>query len=68
MYATSKSCVKLTKNTCTDFFPNNLGVKQGDNLSPNLFKIFINDLPLYLKNTADPVLLNSRSIHCLIIA
>jgi hypothetical protein len=29
------------------FFPLNVGVKQGDNLSPSLFKIFVNDLPSY---------------------
>jgi hypothetical protein len=46
MYSQSKPCVRLN-NTLTDFFGNYVGVKQGDNLSPNLFKIFINDLPDY---------------------
>jgi hypothetical protein len=36
MYSQSKSCVRLN-NTLTDFFGNYVGVKQGDNLSPNLF-------------------------------
>jgi hypothetical protein len=44
MYSQSKPCVRLN-NTLTDFFGNYVGVKQGDNLRPNLFKIFINDLP-----------------------
>jgi hypothetical protein len=47
MYSQSKSCVRLN-NTLRDFFGNYVGVKQGENLSPNLFKIFINDLPDYL--------------------
>jgi hypothetical protein len=36
MYAVSKSCIKVN-NELTDYFPTLLGVKQGDNLSPNLF-------------------------------
>ena len=40
------------------FFPLNVGVKQLDNLSPSLFKIFVNDLPSYLPNTSDPVNVN----------
>ena len=67
MYEVSKSCVKVD-HLLTDFFPTKLGVKQGDNLSPNLFKIFINDLPKYLENSLDPVFINSRAIHCLMYA
>ena len=67
MYSSSKSCIKLEHNI-TDFFPIKMGVKQGDNLSPNLFKIFINDLPKYLHLSADPVFLNSNPINCLMYA
>ena len=67
MYAVSNSCIKVN-GELTDNFPVMLGVKQGDNLSPNLFKIFINDLTKYLQNTADPVVLNNRSLHCLLYA
>ena len=52
MYAASKSCIKVN-NEITDYFETKLGVKQGDNFSPNLFKIFINDLPKYLQETPD---------------
>ena len=67
MYEISKSCVKIQSHI-TDFFPTKLGVKQGDNLSPNLFKVFINDLPDYLENTLDPILLNGKPLHCLMYA
>jgi hypothetical protein len=59
MYAVSKSCVKID-DTLSDFPPTQLGVKQGDNLSPNLFKIFINELPKYLEKSSDPVILFSK--------
>jgi hypothetical protein len=52
MYAASKSCIKVN-NEITDYFETKLGVKQGDNFRPNLFKIFINDLPKYLQETPD---------------
>lgn len=68
MYSTSHSCIKIAKNTFSEFFPLSLGVKQGDSLSPNLFKIFLNDLPQVLDLTSDPVTLKDRSLHCLLYA
>ena len=56
MYEVSKSSVRCGDNI-TDSFPIKLGVKQGDNLSPNLFKIFINDLPDYFNDCNDPIVL-----------
>ena len=53
IYDISKSCVKI-HNQISDFIPLNVGVKQGDNLGPSLFKIFVTDLPSYLSNTSDP--------------
>lgn len=67
MHAVSKSCIKINTKL-TDSFPTLLGVKQGDKLSPNLFKIFINNLVDYLKNSSDHVILNNRSLHCLMYA
>ena len=37
-------------------------------LSPNLFKIFINDLPDYLQSSHDPVQLHNLNLHCLMYA
>jgi hypothetical protein len=35
---------------------------------PNLFKIFINDFPDYIRNCPDPIQLNDKPIHCLMYA
>ena len=43
MYNNIKSCVSVN-NTISSFFTINCGVRQGDNLSPILFSMFLNDL------------------------
>ena len=35
---------------------------------PNLFKIFINDLPRYLSFSKDPVYMNKKRLDCLLYA
>ena len=53
MYQNIKSCVKLGKD-CSDFFNCDIGVRQGENLSPYLFSIFLNDLEEYfIENNID---------------
>ncbi|MCW4346540.1 MAG: reverse transcriptase domain-containing protein [Candidatus Thiodiazotropha endolucinida] len=43
MYNDIKSCI-LVNNKQTDFFSCNIGLRQGENLSPFLFSIYLNDL------------------------
>jgi hypothetical protein len=50
MYSYSTSCGKIN-DKLIECYTTKLRVKQGENLSPNLFKIVINDLPSDLSNT-----------------
>ena len=47
MYAQAKSCVK-TKQGLSEDFPSYTGVRQGENLSPLLFSLFIKDFNEYV--------------------
>jgi hypothetical protein len=49
MHSGTKSCISY--NDCkSEFFPCNNGVRQGGNLFPFLFAVFMNDLESYLTN------------------
>ena len=49
MYANLKSCV-VNNNETSDFFKCNIGVRQGENLSPLLFALYLNDFEIFIKD------------------
>ena len=52
MYSTAKSCVAL--NGClSEYFPCQIGVRQGENLSPLLFSIYLADLETFVSENYD---------------
>lgn len=67
MYSSTKAAVKLEQGI-TSFFQSHIGVKQGCNLSPMLFNIFINDIPDLFSTICDPVKLGDTKLNCLLYA
>jgi hypothetical protein len=67
IYSKTKLCVK-SANSLTEFFQSNVGEWQGDNLSPNLFKICIHDVQKELDSSYYPVMLNKTLLSCLLYA
>ena len=52
MYENVKSCVKAN-GSCGDYFACKVGVRQGENLSPLLFSLYLNDLEEFLVLTGN---------------
>lgn len=67
IYQNSESCVRLN-GQLTNWFSCNTGVKQGDNLSPTLFSIFINDLVQDINELGLGVDLGGKKLSLLLYA
>ena len=52
LYHNAKSCVR-SNGKMSDYFSCDVGVRQGENLSPLLFSIFLNDFELYISRHYD---------------
>ena len=69
MYSNVNLSVKLNAIERTEYFNSEVGIRQGDNLSPNLFKIILNELPNLLElSNVNPVKLNNQPVTCLMYA
>jgi len=64
MYSKTKLQVKVDDGL-TDEFVSNIGVRQGDNLSPTLY---INDIPTIFNDKCSPVTLGKLHLNCLMYA
>ena len=68
MYNQAKSCVKHF-GTLSDFFKCDVGLLQGEVLSPILFSLFLNDIEMYLQADANAgITLDQLSIYLLMFA
>ena len=52
LYANAKSCVRIG-NSKSKSFSSNIGVRQGENLSPVFFSLFLNDLTEFISHAYD---------------
>lgn len=62
-----QTCVKVN-NYLSSMFKSEVGVRQGDPVSPNLFKMYINDIAEYLFTNADTPSINDVNIGHLMYA
>lgn len=67
MYREVNFSIKL-QDGVTKSFSTSVGVKQGCVLSPKLFNLYINDLPLIFDDTCDQIDINGTFIYCLMYA
>ena len=61
IYDNAKSCIK-SSTMISDFFPCKVGVRQGDNLSPLLFSLYLSDFQQFLSKKFNGVSLLPQDI------
>ena len=68
LYITQGSNLSIRSGGClSNSFRSRVGVRQGDPLSPALFKVYINDIVKYVDNDSAPMLAGDK-VQCLLFA
>ena len=67
MYSKINICIQ-SGHSVSPFFSSIIGVRQGDNLSPTLFNLFLRDLPGELGTNCLPVIYGDMKLACLLYA
>ena len=68
MYSQIHSCIKRG-DRISNLFKSDQGTRQGCNLSPTLFKVYINDIyRIFNKPECDPVTIGNDTVGCLMFA
>ena len=68
MYANNEICIRVSYSHRSRFFTSNVGVRQGDAISPILFNLYVSDLQSYLGFDTDAPLLDTSYVNCLMYA
>lgn len=68
LYSKLKTAVRLSPGILTDWFSVDTGVRQGDNLAPTLFALFIDCLVPQINNLSCGVQVGKDMISCLLYA
>ena len=68
MYMDNNICVKINNCERTSFLQSNVGVLQGDSISPLLFNLYVSDLKASLGVDDDTPKLVSTHVNCLMYA
>lgn len=59
---------KVNHDTATNFFSSNIGIRQGDNVCPNMFKLFIYEFQNIFDDDCQLKKLNTTDLNCLLCA
>ncbi|MEW8544065.1 MAG: reverse transcriptase family protein [Candidatus Thiodiazotropha sp.] len=68
MYTNNEMCVRVSNSHRSHFFTSNVGVRQGDAISPILFNLYVSDLQNYLSVDHHTPLLDTTYVNCLMYA
>ena len=68
MYGNNEMCVRVSNSHRSHFFISNVGVRQGDAISPILFNLYVSDFQSYIGFDTDAPLLDTSFVNYLMYA